>query len=202
MPAPSSKKSEERKVVVDSWGSMYMLSKKDLSSDEMETLRRSRNPTTVGTANEEVQTNEGAQVYVHDLDLFVTVQILDDTPAVLSLGKLCEEHGYTCVWASGQKPHVTKQGQIFYAQVRADTLLDGKPATTVHVWHQPLAQPRKPRAKELALWRSHHLAWMGAPHGWVPVDTHSTPVRTSVRRLWVAQTTSTSRAQTSNPTGG
>ena len=22
------------------------------------------------------------------------------------------------------------------------------------------------------------------PHGWVPVDTHSTPVRTSVRRLW------------------
>ena len=24
------------------------------------------------------------------------------------------------------------------------------------------------------------------PHGWVPVDTHSTPVLTSVRRLWVA----------------
>ena len=26
----------------------------------------------------------------------------------------------------------------------------------------------------------------GEPHGWVPVDTHSTPVLTSVRRLWVA----------------
>ena len=26
----------------------------------------------------------------------------------------------------------------------------------------------------------------GGPHGWVPVDTHSTPVLTSVRRLWVA----------------
>ena len=24
------------------------------------------------------------------------------------------------------------------------------------------------------------------PHGWVPVDTHSTPVLTTVRRLWVA----------------
>ena len=46
------------------------------------------------TANGEVQTNEEAQVYVHDLDLFVMVQILDDTPADLSLGKLCEEHGY------------------------------------------------------------------------------------------------------------
>ena len=41
-----------------------------------------------------MQTNEEAQVRVHDLDLFVTVQILDDTPAVLSLGKLCEEHVY------------------------------------------------------------------------------------------------------------
>ena len=26
----------------------------------------------------------------------------------------------------------------------------------------------------------------GGPHGWVPVNTHSTPVLTSVRRLWVA----------------
>ena len=76
---------------------MHMLSKKDLSSDEMETLRRSRNPTTVVTASGEVQTNEEAQVYVHDLDLFVTVQLLDNTPAVLSLGKLLSDHGYSRV---------------------------------------------------------------------------------------------------------
>ena len=43
------------------------------------------------TANGEVQTNEEAQVYVHDLDLFVTVRLLEDTPAGLSLGRLCEE---------------------------------------------------------------------------------------------------------------
>ena len=40
------------------------------------------------TANGEVQTNEEAQVYVHDLDLFVTLQLLKETRAVLSLGKL------------------------------------------------------------------------------------------------------------------
>ena len=59
--------------------------KTDLSSDEMETLWSSRNPTTVVTANGEVRTNEEAQVYVHDPGLFVTVQILDGTLAVLSL---------------------------------------------------------------------------------------------------------------------
>ena len=37
---------------------MHMLSKTDLSSDEMDTLRRSRAPSTVVTAIGEVQTNE------------------------------------------------------------------------------------------------------------------------------------------------
>ena len=41
--------------VVDSGASMHILSKKDLSSDEIDTLRRSR---TVVTANGEVKTNE------------------------------------------------------------------------------------------------------------------------------------------------
>ena len=89
--------------VVDSGASMHMLSKKDWSSNKMETLLRSRNTTTVVTANGEVQTIEEIQVYVHDLELLVTVQVLEDTPAVLSHGKLWEEHGYTYEWASGQK---------------------------------------------------------------------------------------------------
>ena len=98
--------------VVDSGASMHMLSKKDLSSDELDTLRRFRNPTTVVTANGEVQTNEEAQVYVQDLDLFVTVQTLEETPAVLSLGKLCSEHGYSYEWKNGETPRLTKNGNI------------------------------------------------------------------------------------------
>ena len=71
---------------------MHMLSREDLNSAELETVRVSRNPTTVFTANGAVQTKEEATAYVNDLDLFVTVQILEDTPAVLSLGKLCDEN--------------------------------------------------------------------------------------------------------------
>ena len=102
MRAPTSKLFEEREFVVDTGASMHMLSKKDLSSDELETLQRSRTT---------VQTNEEAEVFVHDLGLFVTVQLREDTPAVLSLGKLCEEHGYSNVWASGQRPLLNKQGK-------------------------------------------------------------------------------------------
>ena len=57
-------------------------------------MRTSRSPTTLMTANGEVQTREEATVYVKQLDLFVKVTLLEETPAVLSLGKLCENHGF------------------------------------------------------------------------------------------------------------
>ena len=88
-----------------------MMTKKELSSDELDTLRRSRTSIVVLIANGEVHTHEEAQVFVHDLNLFVTVQLLEETPAVPSLGKLCEDHGYSYEWVSGQKPRLTKYGK-------------------------------------------------------------------------------------------
>ena len=80
--------------MVDSGASMHMISREDLSSAELETVKISRCPTLVTTANGEVQTHEEATVYVRELDMFLTVKILDGTLAVLSLGKLCEDHRY------------------------------------------------------------------------------------------------------------
>ena len=118
MPAPTSKRPEEREVEVDSGASMRMLSKKDLSSDELDTLRRSRNHITVVTANGEAQTNEEAQVCVYDPDLVVTVQLLEETPAVLSFGKLCDDHGYSHEWVNGQKPTVEQDIYMQNGQFR------------------------------------------------------------------------------------
>ena len=57
---------------MDSGASMHIISKKDLSDAEMDTLTKSCSPTTVKTANGEVQTHEGATVYVKELDIFLT----------------------------------------------------------------------------------------------------------------------------------
>ena len=78
---------EEREFVVDSGASMHMISKKDFSNAEMDILTKSCSPTIVITANGEVQTHEEAIVYVKELDIFLTMKILENTPAVLSLGK-------------------------------------------------------------------------------------------------------------------
>ena len=68
LPGSSVTKLEEREFVVDSGASTH-------------------------TAKGEVPTKEEATVYVRELDLSLTVQLLEDTPAVLSHGKLCEDHG-------------------------------------------------------------------------------------------------------------
>ena len=89
---------------------MHMISKKDLSKAEMDTLMKSCSPTIVITANGEVQTQEEAIVYVKELDMFLTMKVLENTPAVLSLGKLCDENGYSYEWINGQEPHLIKNG--------------------------------------------------------------------------------------------
>ena len=48
-----------------------MASKKNRNSAELETMRTSRSPTTVMTANGEVQTKEEGTVFVNQLDLFI-----------------------------------------------------------------------------------------------------------------------------------
>ena len=88
-----------------------MVSREDLYSAELEPVRVSKSPTTVVTANGEVLTKEEATVHVRELDLFVTVKLLEDTPAVLSFGKLCEDHAYSYHWISGQKPQLIKNGR-------------------------------------------------------------------------------------------
>ena len=80
-------------------------------SAELDTMKTSRSPTTVMTANCKVQTREEATVYVGQLDSFFKVVFLEETLAVLSLVKLCEDHGCTYHWTSGQKPTSHQKGQ-------------------------------------------------------------------------------------------
>ena len=70
-----------------------MLSKTELNSAELETVRVAERPTTVFTASGSPETKDEATMYAKDVDFFVTVQVLDDTRPILSHGQLCEDHG-------------------------------------------------------------------------------------------------------------
>ena len=45
------------------------------------------------TANNQIETNEVVDFYVEDLDIYVTAWVVDDSPPLISLGRLIEDHG-------------------------------------------------------------------------------------------------------------
>ena len=113
LPAASTKEPEEREFVVDSAGAcMHLVSEKETPTllswrqwGHWEVRRRWWRPTA------RCKQEKKAMVHVKELDLFVTVMLLEETPAVLSLGKLCEDHGNTFHWTSGQKNTSHQKGQ-------------------------------------------------------------------------------------------
>ena len=58
--------------------------------------------------------------------------------------------------------------------------------THVHFPHLPNVRCTSSNARKAGALVPPPLCLGEGPHGWVPVDTHSTPVVTTVRRLWVA----------------
>ena len=76
---------DEREFIVDSRASMHMMSKMELTPEELETVNVSRLPTTVITANGSIETTEEATVFVTGLDMSVNVQLTEDTAAFIRL---------------------------------------------------------------------------------------------------------------------
>ena len=75
-------------------------------------MRTSRSPTTVMTANGEVQIREEATVFVKELDLIRDgVASWRNTRSSFTREALRGYHGYTYHWTSGQKAHLTKNGK-------------------------------------------------------------------------------------------
>ena len=62
-------------------------------------------------------------MYVKDLDIFVTVHLLEDTPPVLSRGQVCDVRCISCEWTGGQKPHLIKNFKKYHATWRTTCLL-------------------------------------------------------------------------------
>ena len=118
----STRKSEKREFVVDSDASIHMISTKDLCDTEIYTLTKSCSPTMIITVNEEVQTQEEITVYVKELDILLTMKVLEKTSAVLSLGNLCDENGYSYEWMK-VKNHISLKTVLGYNATRRTSFL-------------------------------------------------------------------------------
>ena len=90
----------------------------------METLTKSCSPTIVMTANGEVQTHEEATVHVKELDIFLTMKVLEEYASSLIARKafaMNTDNSYE--WINGQKPHHIKKrysNTVQHGELRSD----------------------------------------------------------------------------------
>ena len=82
------------------------MSKSDLTPEEQETIQTQKDPSVIVTASGEETT-----FFACDLYIFVQVQLLKELPAILSLGKLYEQNGYSYQWHPGQPSYPIKNGR-------------------------------------------------------------------------------------------
>lgn len=110
-----------RTLIVDSGASLHLVDRNSLTKAERKTIRRMLEPIPLQTANGIVWAEEECDMYVHELKLKVNAIVLEDSPPVLSLGKLCNGNGFKYVWVPREIPYLeTKNGTKFLCYPRND----------------------------------------------------------------------------------
>ena len=61
----------------------------------------------MATANGVIRPDRGVQISIDDLNITTQALVLDNSPAVLSLGRLCQVSGFTFTWEPGSNPVLT-----------------------------------------------------------------------------------------------
>ena len=82
--SPPMTTSKERAFIVDSGASLHTMSNSDLTPEEQQAVRKSKDPAFIMTATVSTHTSEEATENMCDLDKFVQVQLLKESLAVQS----------------------------------------------------------------------------------------------------------------------
>ena len=80
--------------VMDSGSGRHLVSRRVLDKNANTNIVKGNETIRLKTANGIVETCEKVRIYVKGLGIYVTAWVLEDTPLVLSLNALAEEHGF------------------------------------------------------------------------------------------------------------
>ena len=95
---PKAMYASDRTFVVDSGASFHLIGYNKLTKSERATVRTVKEPFSIQSANGTITVKEEAQIYVPALEIWIWAQLVEDCPAVLSLGTLCSKQGWNHEW--------------------------------------------------------------------------------------------------------
>ena len=68
-----------------------------------------KKPIPISTANGEIELTESCVIYVRELGMHLPAYVHKGTVAILSLGLLCQDLGFTYEWKPNASPTLTKE---------------------------------------------------------------------------------------------
>ena len=98
----------QRSFVIDSGASHHLIGFNKLTPKEKGSIRSIAEPQRLQSANGIVTVDKEVHIFVPALNISVWAQLMDDCPAILSLGQLCSKQGWTYEWRTGQRPTLSK----------------------------------------------------------------------------------------------
>jgi len=139
-----------RRYIVDSGASFHLVDSRTLSKQERSTIYKISDPISIQTANGDVIVDSKVKIFVRELGLHVWAYLHEDTVAVLSLGMLCDDHGYTYNWKPQTWPTLTKGRQVVTCQphcnvpfIYTNCLAGGDPTATTETIEEIVADEMK-----------------------------------------------------------
>ena len=90
---------KKTRCIVDTGASDHIISMKHLTRDERKSIRKTEFGLSFQTANKEVYTDKIVDFYVEDLGITVTAYVLEDSPPLISLGKIIDDHDADYFWS-------------------------------------------------------------------------------------------------------
>ena len=98
----------DRNFIIDSGASYHLIGLNKLTEEEKTTIRSVKEPFHIQSANGTLTITEEAHVRVPALNIWIWAQLVEECPAVLSLGILCGKQGWSYEWKSGGQPTMSK----------------------------------------------------------------------------------------------
>ena len=117
---PRSEGDNDRKYIIDRRASLHMTGRTPLTLEDKKTARTTDTTCIIMTTSGLVEAKEERTVYINNLDIFLGGKMVEDSPAVLSLGMLCEEMCYPYACKAREQPLLTKHAVSI--ECRSDNL--------------------------------------------------------------------------------
>ena len=86
----------------------------------------------IQTANGIVVSDTQVKVYTNDLDAYLWVHLVEDAPSALSLGRLCDELGYSYSWPLGETPRLPKGKKVIECSIETPSPWSQLPNRKLH----------------------------------------------------------------------